>query len=285
MKTPYLMLLLMLCYSTSFSNSLDIVLSQDFESNGKVLRLNVHPMFEGTPFVIGIVKGNTLAGYAHYVAQKGQNVYDLRRIPAYQGHIEYLVTNLPSEAFSSVGLRPAGIGDEFDMLLYKDAFTPRIINLAPSRYFMGIPLGVLGLVLTGGLFLVAKLLSKKATIILATAACLIGVTAYDLLTIKGQMDVYQNVETKYPYLLPIATTQQFLQEAAPHIKQGSWTFQGRFPDEYHKLYMKYYLADFPFIGKSMEKIPIGTYIITPEPANTQQKNLVMGTPFNLIQQQ
>lgn len=285
MKTPYLILLLLLYYSSSFSNSLNTVLSQDFHSKEKILQLKVHPMFGGTPFVIGIVKGNELVGYEHYVAQKGQHAYDLRRIPTYQGHIAFLVTNLPAEAFSGVRLLPASIRDEFDMLLYKDAFSPRMINVAASRHFMGIPLGVLGLLLAAGLFGIGKLVSKKATIIMATAACLIGVAAYDLVTIKGQVDVYQDVEMKYPYLMPIAKTQQFLQEAAPHIRQGSWTFQGHFPDEYHKLYMKYYLADFPFIGKSAEGIPIGTYIVTPEPANAQQKTLIMGTPFNLVQQQ
>ncbi len=83
MKTPYLILSLLLYYGTSFSNSLNTVLSQDFDSKERILQLNVHPMFDGTPFVIGIVKGNVVVGYEHYVAQKDQHAYDLRRISAY----------------------------------------------------------------------------------------------------------------------------------------------------------------------------------------------------------
>ena len=246
------------------------ILFSNIEPEEKILSLTLSNQYEGTYFVVGIVKNNQVIGSSAFFARTGQHHYDLRSLSAWKGKIDYLASTLPKEAIQQKALVNSSFGAEWDLFMVEEKFTPKLINFIHPKTFAGRPLNQLlilvALISTFFLFLVLK----KRLIISIFIGVLIATLLMDMRQIVDHFAIQKAIKKSNPYIAPIGIPKRFIEKARPLIN-GPWTFEGKLSDEYYKLYFQYALADFQYTWNLKQfELPAGTFIITQNPKQNQE---------------
>lgn len=284
MKLKRLIIPLLLLYSIiSFGETAKNVMFANFTAGEKVLKLDIKANVDYPFMVLGIVKDDILYS-VDFNARQGVHYYDLRFLDQWEGKIDYLVTNLDKRTIRRSAFVEPTISEELDILLDRELFSTRAVNLSKLKTFLGYPLSkiafVIAIFLTIGFYYVGKRTLPIAIFI----SFLLTTILLDARIMLQHFRVVQRLEHKYPYIEPHIETQRFLEAIKPIIKDGSWTFQRTLVDEYLYLFFKNNLADIPFLRDDLEQYPVGTFIITVLPARTDQKLILARNGFNLLQQ-
>lgn len=282
MKTKLLFLLFLLPTTPTLAEELNNILKQNFQARGQILHLTVRPEFKGARFVVGLVKANELVAHQAYQVRDIKQSFDLRLMGKFRGQVDFLVTNLPEAAVVNAFLREPSFMEELGLFFSPKDFSPGTVNFAEVKLFMGIPwyLWALSVCLLSILFL--RFWVKRSWIIALVTGFLIGVVFFDLSQISAQVSIVKSVEKNYPYIQPVAGTQQFLEKVKPHLQKQSWAIRGDFPDEYQKLFLRYQLADQayePFM-ESEENYP--NFLITDHSNGLNAQLIEQGSIFQLL---
>ena len=246
------------------------ILFSNFEANNQLIELDIQTNEEGTYFVLGVVQNNQVIGSSSFFARQGAHHYDLRSLPEWSGKIDYLVTTLPEAAINKKSLVQSSLSAEWDIFLAAEKLTPRLINFTKPKTFVGWSFNyILLLVALISTSLLIVVIKKKA-VIAAFIGILIATVLMDARQTVDHFSIKQEVQGNGYYISPIDLTEKFIQKARPLITDA-WTFEGKFSEEYYKLYFQYALADLQYIWnlKNFE-LPSGTFVITQNPAQDQE---------------
>ena len=286
MKFNNLITPLLLLWSISvFCQKVENVMFADFMAENKVLKLDIQSDIDYPFMVLGIVKENeSLAYTVDFNGRQGVHYYDLRFLDQWEGQIKYLVTNLDKRTIRRSALVTPTLKDEIDILLDRELFSSRVVNLTKLKTFLAYPLSQLIFIFAIFLTLCIYYVGKKTLPIAVFVSCLVATILLDTRMMVQHFRIIQQVEDKHPYVKPFVEVQRFLEEIRPTIKGGVWTFQPLLVDEYLYLFFKYNLADIPFLRDDLENYPKGTYIISRLPPGENQKNVLSKNGFNLLQQ-
>lgn len=284
MKFKKLITPLLLFYSIfSFSQEAQNVMFADFMAGKKVLKLEIQSDIDYPFMVLGVVKDEIVYS-VDFNARQGVHYYDLRFLDQWEGKIDFLVTNLDKRTIRRSALVEPNIREEVDILLDRELFSARSVNLTKLKTFLGYPLTQVAFILAIFLVIGFYYLGKKTLPIAIFTSFLLTTILLDTRIIFQHFRAIQQVEDKYPYIDPTVEVQRFLEAIRPIIKDGEWTFQRVLVDEYLYLFLKNNLADIPFLRDDLEQYPVGTFIITVLPPRADQKIILARNGFNLLQQ-
>ena len=246
------------------------VLFSNFDANNQLVKLDISPNQEGAYFILGVVKNNQVIGSSYFFARQGAHHYDLRSLPEWSGKIDYLVSTLPESAIVKKTLVNSSLIAEGDIFLASEKISPKLVNFISPRIFGGWPFAyILLLVIIISTLLLIFVLKKKV-VIAAFIGILIATMLMDARQLVDHFAIKRNIERNSYYIAPIDFAEKFILKARPLITD-TWTFEGKFTDEYYKIYFQYALADLQYIWnlKNFE-LPSGTFIITQNPAQDQE---------------
>ena len=269
------------CWIVSIGQNLQTVLLQNFQAGDQLVELNINLQSDNIPYVFGLVKNGQVEPLALNV-RNGRHYYDFRDLNWWNGNVEYLMTNLPKEAIISSRLSNPTIRSEFDVLMYTEAFSPKIVNFATPKQIRGVNFSIVLFLLAVVLILLFKFLFKKSFITAGCIGVLAAVMLMDIRNIVDHWQIYTDTERNHPYVEPLASVQDFVAKVRPFLKGNIWTFQGGMGDEYYKLYINYALADLPFQVNLNRKRDQSSLKITRKPKQNQ-KILVEDKGFYLVQ--
>lgn len=275
----------LLCSIAHSQTSLNNLLFQNTNVNNKVLTLDVAPQYDGRYFIVGLVQDNKVVAQTTHFATAGVNSYEITPSRKTTGIFNYIATTLPKEAILAKELTKPGLWEELDILNAKEIITPKVINFVTPKKFMGYNFTLLVFFFTLFSFVILKILGKQSFLTAAFISVLVGTFLIDTTNMIDQLDTYKEIESKYPKLATIASTQEFLQQIKPQLAGETWTFRGSFNDEFQKLFIKYNLADMPNFHEGIKMIPRGTLIITPDAPTADRKLVDKGKEFYLLIQQ
>jgi len=275
--------LLLICSITAFSQKAENVMFADFKADGKVLKLDIQSNIDYPYLILGFAKDGILYT-VDFNARQGIHHYDLRFLDKWEGEIDYLVTNLDKRTIRRSALVEPTLIDELDILLDREIFSIRAVNLVKPKTFLGCQLSQIVFIIAIILTVSFYFLGKKNLPIAIFISFLLSTILLDARIIFQHFRAVQQIEYKYPYLDPLTEIQRFLENIKPIIKEGAWTFQEELIDEYSYLFIKNNLADIPFLKEDLEQYPVGTYIITVLPPRADQKIVLARNGFNLLQQ-
>lgn len=268
-----------------FGQSLNTVLHKNINTNGKVLNLQISQEYEGTFFVIGLVKDNNVIASVGCIANVGRHNYDIRDLGENVKKIDFLVTSLPSKAILKSALITPNLWQEIDILFSKSLFSPKTVNFVTPKRFKGYAFTPTVFLFSCILFCIFYFFFKHPFWKAALISFLLGTIIVDVTTMSDQLDIYRTAERRFPYIDAVAETQIFMEKIKPELEGETWTFRGKFENDYQKLFMRYSLADIEFFPESRKKIPKGTFIITSKEPKKGQKLVTRDGQFFLLIQQ
>lgn len=270
MNKNYFIIFLLSCWLplNLSGQQLDNLLLSNQQVNKQTLELTITPEFDNAYFVVGIVKGEKVIS-KYFFARVGRHLYELRNLPEWSGKIDYVATNLPRSAISKSRLVQPNMLDEFDIFLETEPLSPKTINFQKPIFFLGYPFTITLLIVFFISSIVFYFFRKEHILLASFIGLLIASIFMDLRSQFEHKQIIQYVERTYPYIEPITLTQKFIQKIDPIIGLNHWTFQGKFTEEYYKLFIKYKLSDRYYVQNTRKKLPLGTFIITEQPKNGQ----------------
>ena len=274
----FFLVIISFCWSIKgFTQTISTPLLKDFIPNGRVIELTFAPEYEGLYFMLATYNGPNDTAFKGFFARSGTHCYELRDLDNWNGKINFLVTDQPINYFKNIQLiRPSFI-NELDLFLAPDRLTPKTINLLGDITLFSYPFSYALVTVFVFNFICIWLIQKKGIFLPLLISGLITFFLMDIRMIIKHWQDYQTTEKTYPYLDTVASPLPFLEKAKPILKEGTWTFRDKFKVEYYKLFIKYKLADIPFVIHLKKD----TYIITEKP-KPNQKILCQKNGFFLV---
>lgn len=281
-----LLLQISLCNSVKLSaQQANNVLLTNVDVSGQLLELDIAANMAGTYFAVGAVKNNQYYSNS-FLAREGKHFYDLRSIPEWDGVAEYVITTLPKGTVKSSRLSPPSLASSWDIFMTLDPFSPRTVNFSQPRPLFGIKFSYLLLLIGVVGSLLVFFVFKRSLITALLVGGLLSFVCMDARYMVDRWGVVQAAEKNYPYTPPLTIPQRFVEKATPIMGDGTWAFQGKFSDDYFKLFFQYSFADIPYHLNWREAVndaPSGTFIITEKPTGGQNVLVQEGNFYLVVQ--
>ncbi len=266
MRVIYIYLLLIVSTPSSFGQDLKTILLQDIQPKGKVLELTFAPEYDGMFFAIGAYREPNNLTFNEFFARAGTHHYEMRHLTNWNGTIDYIVTDAPEESFRKFRLVEPTILEEFDLLFSTDEFSPMTVNFLREVRLFSYPFTIILIIFNIFLFIILWLLKRSNILKPLLISCIVTFILMDVKNMTRHLQIIDSTEKTYPYLPATQIPHSFLETATPLLKEGPWTFQGRFTIDFYRLIIKHRLANIPYINNPIK----GTYIITEKPSSTQK---------------
>lgn len=261
------------------------VLLTNVDVSGQLLELDITANMAGTYFAVGAVKNKEYYSN-NFLAREGKHFYDLRDIPQWNGVAEYVITTLPKSTVKSSRLSPPSLASAWDLFMVLDPFSPRTVNFSQAKPLFGLKFSYV-LFLIGAIGgLLSFFVFKRSLVTALLVGALLSFVCMDARYMVDRWGVVQQAEKNYPYTPPLTIPQRFVEKAIPIIGPGTWAFQGKFSDDYFKLFFQYSFADIPYHLNWREAVndaPTGTFIVTEKPTAGQKVLLQEGNFYLVLQ--
>jgi hypothetical protein len=224
-----------------FADEPAYVIATQFDTQGKVLELDVPSELDGTRFTIGVEDSDGQRSIHLAVTREGTHCYEVRDLAAWHGTVKYVAMTALKGVSGRV--KVPSFADSIDMFLEPDRITPSTINILVQHRIFGFPWTVCLIPIFAAAAVFLRVRAKKKT---PVALALGFLVAWTLMDLRLMFDHGENIYREEKFrkgMGPLTLEKRFGDRAADAISNQTW---GDDKLEGYEKYFEYRLADRPY---------------------------------------